>query len=108
MDDIYDLTSILKGDDLKPVSDLEMIRTLSNLEYESAEKVKSEYPKILKNYCYFIRPYFKSLSLSPIEEKLTREELALAMIQSFVFFTANKSKGVSSLIWSIRYFLSLV
>ncbi len=30
MDGIYDLTAILKGDDLKPVSDLEMIRTLSN------------------------------------------------------------------------------
>ncbi len=107
MEDIYDLTLILQND-LEPVSDMEMIRALACLDYENQGKIKEEYSKIIKNYCYFIKPYFKSLSLSTIEEKLTREELALGMIQSFVFFTANKTKAVSSLIWSIRYFLSLV
>ncbi len=104
---VYDLTPILKGE-TKSISELEMISLLVSLSYEKKEKMKEQADLVLKNYCYFLKPYFKSLSLSPFEEDISRETLTLSMIQSFVLFTAEKEKAISSILLSIRYFLSLI
>lgn len=104
---IYDLTPMLK-ENRDSISELEMIGLLATLPYEDKERMNEKADMVLKNYCYFLKPYFKSLSLSPFEENLSRENLSLSMIQSFVLFTAENEKALPSLLLSIRYFLSLI
>ncbi len=107
-DKVYDLTLWLKEDDLESLSELEMIHLLSSLPYMDKEEMEKRSSQVLSSYSYFLKPYFGSLSLSPFEEKKDRESVSLSMIQSFVLFTIEKEKAISSLLLSIRYFLSLI
>ena len=80
------------------------------LHLENEEAKEKEIEEVLRTYL----PYFKtlpSLSIDPFEkesvEGFGEKELLISAIESFALYAAKEKTGLSSLLLSVRYLLTL-